>query len=128
MKKLLAVILILALLVPVSAFAVVGDSPYFGTWIASKHGSTSNYSAILYYLYIHQNTPCAYFQFCLNHGGPLTQAKIADSDAYDDNWEIVDDHLRIPTSPISYIDVYYDKTNDTLYTKDWPQLTFVRIP
>lgn len=127
MKKAIILILVFALVVPVSSFAI-GDSPFFGKWIAQKHGSTANYDAILYYLYIHQNTPCAYYQICLYHGGPLTQAQISDSEAYDDNWEIVDDHLRIPTSPITYIDVYYDKTTDTLYTKEWPELTFVRIP
>lgn len=127
MKKLFAVVLILALLIPSVSFGI-GDSPYFGKWIAQKHGSTANYDAILYYLYIHQNTPCAYYQFCLHHGGALTQAKISDSVAYADHWEIVDDHLRIPTSPIEYIDVFYDKESDTLYTQEWPKLTFVRIP
>jgi hypothetical protein len=39
----------------------------------------------------------------------------------------VDDHIRIPTSGISYIDLYYDKDTDTLYCKD-PKVTFVRIP
>ncbi len=127
MKRFFILLLVLALLFPASSFAI-GDSPYFGKWIAQKHGSTANYSAILYYLFIHENTPCAYFQFCLNHGGVLTRSGISDSESYDDNWEIVDDHLRIPTSPIEYIDVFYDKDTDTLYMKEWPNLTFVRIP
>jgi len=127
MKKLLALILVLALLLPAAALAI-GDSPYFGQWIANKHGSTANYSAILYYLYIHENTPCAFFEFDLHHGGIMTRASVSDSKAYASNWEIVDDHLRIPTSAIEYIEVYYDKDTDTLYTTEWPKLTFVRIP
>jgi len=127
MKKIFALILALALLLPAAALAI-GDSPYFGQWVAQKHGSTANYSAILYYLFIHENSPCAYFEFDLQHGGILTRASLSDSNAYASNWEIVDDHLRIPTSPIEYIDVYYDKDTDTLYTTEWPALTFVRIP
>ena len=128
MKKLITIILILALLLPAAALAVTGDSPYFGQWVAQKHGSTANYSAIIYYLYIHKNSPCAYFKLCLHHGGVLSQGSVSDTEVYSSNWEIVDDHLRIPTSPISYIDVYYDKTDDTLYTDEWPVLKFVRIP
>ena len=127
MKKLLTLLLILALLLPAAALAI-GDSPYFGQWIAKKHGSTANYSAILYYLFIHENTPCAFFEFDLQHGGGITRASLQDSKAYASSWEIVDDHLRIPTSAIEYIDVYYDKDTDTLYTTEWPKLTFVRIP
>ena len=127
MKKIFALILVLALLLPATGLAI-GDSPYFGQWVAKKHGSTANYSAILYYLFIHENSPCAYFEFDLQHGGMLTRASLSDSNAYASNWEIVDDHLRIPTSPIEYIEVYYDKDTDTLYTTEWPALTFVRIP
>jgi hypothetical protein len=128
MKKLITLLLILSLALPAGALAITGDSPYFGRWIAQKHGSTGNCSAILYYLFINENSPCAYFEFDLQHGGILTRASLSDSNAYASNWEIVDDHLRIPTSPIEYIDVYYDKDTDTLYTTEWPALTFVRIP
>lgn len=128
MKKLIALILILALLLPVSALAVTGDSPYFGRWIAQKHGSTANCSAILYYLFIHKNTPCAYFEMWIQEGGDFSSPKIEKLEMHDDHWEIVDDHISIPTSPISSIEVYYDKETDTLYTKEWPALTFVRIP
>ena len=127
MRKLIAILLILAMFLPAAALAI-GDSPYFGQWVARKHGSTANYSAILYYLFIHENTPCAFFEFDLQHGGGISRAQLSDSQAYASNWEIVDDHLRIPTSPIEYIDVYYNKDNDTLYTTEWPELTFVRIP
>ena len=129
MKKLIVAILILLLILPSASLAVTGNSPYFGSWIARKHGSTANYSAILYYLNISEYTPSEYFMLCIHHGGGgLTQGKISDQEIYSDHWEIVDDHLRIPTSPISYIDVYYDKDTDTLYTKEWPVLTFIRIP
>lgn len=37
MKKLITIILLLALIVPAAALAVTGDSPYFGRWIAQKH-------------------------------------------------------------------------------------------
>ena len=128
MKKLVAIILLLALIVPASALAVTGDSPYFGRWIAQKHGSTANYSAILYYMNLTKYTTSEYFELCLNEGGGWTQGDIADQDIYSGHWEIVDDHLKVPTTGISYIEVYYDKDTDTLYTKEWPKLTFVKIP
>lgn len=128
MKKLVAIILLLALIVPASALAVTGDSPYFGRWIAQKHGSTANYSAILYYMNLTKYTTSEYFELCLNEGGGWTQGEIADQDIYSGHWEIVDDHLKVPTTGISYIEVYYDKDTDTLYTKEWPKLTFVKIP
>ena len=127
MKRLFILLLVLALLFPASSFAI-GDSPYFGKWIAQKHGSTANYSDILFYLEITKYTTSEYFQFCLHTGGGFGQGKISDSSIYSDHWEIVDDHLRIPTSPIEYIEVFYDKDTDTLYMKEWPNLTFVRIP
>lgn len=128
MKKILSIILILALILPASALAVTGDSPYFGRWIAQKHGSTANCSAILYYLYISKYTPSAYFELWIQEGGDFTKPNIEKQELYDGHWEIVDNHIQIPTSPISYIEVYYDKDTDTLYTTEWPNLTFVRIP
>lgn len=128
MKKLITIILILALLLPAAAGAVTGDSPFFGKWIGQKHGSTANYSAILYYLAITRYTTCEYFTLYLQEGGGVTQGKIAKEETYSEHWEIVDDHLKIPTSAITYIEVYYDKDTDTLYTKEWPKVTFVRIP
>ena len=128
MKKLITVILILALVLPSAAGAVAGDSPFFGRWVAQKHGSTGTASAILYYLSISKYTPCAYFEFWLQEGGDFMSPDIIKQEMHDDHWEIVDDHLRIPTSGIEYIEVFYDKDSDTLYTTEWPKLTFVRIP
>ena len=128
MKKLIIIAMILALLLPAAAGAVTGNSPYFGKWIAQKHGSTANYSSILYYLVITKYTTSEYFVFCLHEGGGFGQGSISDQEIYSGNWEIVDDHISIPTSPISCIEVYYDSETDTLYTKEWPKLTFVRIP
>ena len=128
MKKLLAVILILALLLPAAALAVDGSSPFYGKWIGQKHGSTANYSTILYYMELTRYTTSEYFVFCLHNGGPISKGSIGDHDIFSGNWEIENDHLRVPTSGISYIEVYYDKKTDTLYTKEWPEITFVRIP
>ena len=128
MKKLLAMLLILALLLPVTARALTGDSPFFGKWVGQKHGSTANYSAILYYLDITRYTTSNYFEIDIHHGGLMTSGKISDFKAYDGNYEIVDDHIKIPTSGISYIEVFYDKDTDTLYMNEWPNITFVRIP
>ena len=127
-KKLITVILILAMLLPAAALAVTGDSPYFGRWIAQKHGSTANCSAILYYLNITKYTTSAYFELWIQEGGEFTSPCIEKQELYDGHWEIVDDHISIPTSAISFIEVYYDKDTDTLTTKEWPSLTFVRIP
>ena len=128
MKKLLAVFLIFALLLPSVSTAVTGDSPYFGRWIAQKHGSTANCSAILYYLNITKYTTSAYFELWIQEGGDFSSPNIEKQEMYDGHWEIVDDHIRIPTTGISYIEVYYDDKSDTLYTTEWPVLTFVRIP
>lgn len=128
MKKMLAVVLILALLLPVSALAITGDSPYFGRWIAQKHGSTGTCSAILYYINISKYTTSAYFEMWIQEGGDFSSPKIEKLEMHDGNWQIVDDHVSIPTTSISSIEVYYDKETDTLYMKEWPNLTFVRIP
>ena len=58
----------------------------------------------------------------------MSQGKISDSEIYSGHWEIIDDHLSIPTSGIESIEVFYDKKTDTLNMKEWPYLTFVRIP
>ena len=128
MKKLITVILLLALIVPAAALAVTGDSPYFGRWIAQKHGSTANYSAILYYLNITKYTTSEYFELSIKEGGGWTQGEVGDQDIYSGHWEIINDHIKIPTTGISYIEVHYDEESDTLYTTEWPKLTFVRIP
>ena len=41
MKRMMSLLLAVALLLPATAFAL-GDSPYFGKWMAQKHGSTAN--------------------------------------------------------------------------------------
>lgn len=128
MKKLITIMLILSIIFPSSALAVTGDSPYFGKWIARKHGSTANYSEILYYINITKYKTYDYYELCLHYGGILTEGKISDQTIYDGKWEIIDNHLSIQTSGITSIEVYYDKDTDTLYTTDWPILTFVRIP
>ena len=128
MKKLISIILIVLLFVPAVSTAVIGDSPYFGRWIAQKHGSTANCSAILYYLNITRYTTSAYFELWIQEGGDFSSPNIEKQEMYDGHWEIVDDHIRIPTSGISYLEVYYDEKSDTLYTTEWPVLTFVKIP
>ena len=128
MKKLIAVFLIVLLLVPAVSTAVTGDSPYFGRWIAQKHGSTANCSAILYYLNITRYITSAYFELWIQEGGDFSSPNIEKQEMYDGHWEIVDDHIRIPTSGISYLEVYYDEKTDTLDTTEWPVLTFVKIP
>ena len=128
MKKLVLFSLTILLLFPAAAGAVTGNSPYYGQWIGQKHGSTGTYSKILYYLNITKYKTCEYFEICILEGGGAGQGSIADSTVYSGHWEIVDDHLSIPTSEISYIEVFYDKDSDTLYTTEWPQTTFARIP
>ena len=128
MKKLITAILILAVLVPAVALAITGDSPYFGRWIAQKHGSTANCSAILYYLSITKYGTSAYFKLWIQEGGSFRDPCIEKQDLYDGTYEIVDNPIKVPTTGISYIEVYYDEDTDTLYTDEWPRLTFVRIP
>lgn len=128
MKKLITIILILALAMPAAALAGTGDSPFFGRWIGQKHGSTANYSAILYYLDITQFTTSEYFELSIHEGGGWSQGKISDQNIYSGHWEIIDDHIAIPTSGITSIELFYDKESDTLYMKEWPNITFARIP
>ena len=127
MKKLLTIILIIVLALPAVALAT-GDSPYFGRWVAQKHGSTANCSAVLYYLRITEFTTCSYFELWIQDGSDFLSPSIEKQEMYAGHWETVDNHLSIPTSGISSIEVYYDKETDTLYMTEWPHLTFVRIP
>lgn len=126
MKRLITIILVLALLLPAAALA--GDSPYYGRWIAKKHGSTANCSAILYYLSIIKPSISAYFEFWIHEGGLMSRPSIEKEEMHTGEFEIVDNHIKVPTDGISYIEVFYDEETDTLYTEEWPKLTFVRIP
>ena len=128
MKKLITIILIVAMILPAAALAVTGDSPYFGKWAGQKHGSTANYSDIIYYLDITEYTTSEYFVFYLHTGGGFGQGKISDSEIYSDHWEIVDNHISVPTSGITSIELFYDKETDTLNMKEWPNIVFARIP
>ena len=127
MKKLIAVIMILVMLLPAAALAT-GDSPYFGRWVSQKHGSTGNCSTIIYYLRITEFTTCSYFELWIQDGGDFTSPGIEKQEMYAGHWEIVDNHLSIPTSGITSIEVYYDKETDTLLMDGWPNLMFIRIP
>jgi len=128
MKKLITITLILALLLPTTvSFAADGDSPYFGKWAGIEHHSFSRYHTILHHIELSKYTTSEYFVFMLSEGGGFGQGSIQESEIYSDHWEIVEDHLRIPTSPITYVDVYYDAETDTLYTED-PKVTYVRLP
>lgn len=127
MKKMIVVLLTLILAVPVSSYAVTGSSPFFGEWIGEEHHAFQTYDSVLHYLFISGNTPCTYYKMNMRHGGIMSSPSIETETMYDSNWEIIDDHLRVPTSGISYIDVYYDSKTDTLYTKD-PKVVFVKIP
>ena len=126
MKKLITLFLILAMLLPSASVAVVGDSPYFGKWVAEEHHVIKHYDTVLHYVYIHENGPCAYMKFNIMHGGSITRPKAEVDTMFDGNWEIVDDHVRLPTSVISYIDLFIDEDGN-LYCKD-PKLTFVKVP
>ena len=127
MKKLLVVTLILALLLPAAALALTGDSPFFGKWVAEEHHAIKHFDTVMHFVWIHRNTPCVYMKFNMNHGGSLGRPSVDIETMYDSQWEVVDEHIRIPTSGISYIDLYYNDDDDTLYCKD-PKLTFVRLP
>ena len=128
MRKLFVCVILFVVLIPAFSFAVTGNSPFWGEWIGEEHHTMQKYDSELHYLFIHENSPCTYYKMNMRHGGILATPSVEIETMYDSNWEIVDDHLRIPTSPIEYIEVFYDKDNDTLYTTEWPKLTFVRIP
>lgn len=127
MKKLITVILILALILPAAALAADGDSPFFGKWVGEEHHAIKHYDTTLHYIWIHQNGPCSYIVFKFFHGGGMMSPKSEEPEMYAGSWKIVDDHLSIPTSPITFVEVYYDAETDTLRTED-PSVTYVRIP
>lgn len=128
MKKLIIISLIFALILPAAAFAADGNSPFFGEWAGSEHHATMHYGSIIHYIEITKYTTSSYFVFNLHSGGGITRASIDESsEAYASNWEIVDDHIRVNTSAITYVDLFYDAETDTLYTKD-PKVTYVRLP
>ena len=127
MKKLIIVLIAVVLLLPAAASALDGDSPYFGKWAGEEHHAIKHYSTILHYINITRYKTCEYFVFnIMERGGGFSSAS-AEYTVYSDHWQIADDHLRIPTSAISYIDVYYDPETDTLSTKN-PAVTYVRLP
>ena len=128
MKKLITVILILSLLLPAAAMAATGNSPFYGKWVAQKHGSTGTCDAVLYYLDIVKPSASAYFEFWLIEGGGFAKTEVFKEEMYSGVFEVVDDHIRVPTSGITYIEVYYNKEDDTLYMTDWPELIFARLP
>ena len=127
MKKLILFALVVALLLPASALALDGNSPFFGKWTGEEHHAVKHYDTTLHFVNIHKNGPSVYMVFYLNHGGPITRPGMGDPEMYGGSWSVVDDHVRVPTSPITYVDFYYDPETDTLYTED-PKVTYVRLP
>lgn len=126
MKKLIIIILILSVFIPVCAMAADGTSPFFDKWVGKEVHFTQREDTILHYVYIHKNGPCSYMVFHIWHGGVITSPDL-EYEMYSDSWEIVDNHVRVPTSPITYVDLFYDSKTDTLYSKD-PKVTYVRLP
>ena len=127
MKKLITIILALALIVPAISLAADGDSPFFGKWAGLEHHAIMHYGAILHYVEIDKNSPSEYFVFNLITGGGLGRAKIDSSEMYSSKWKVVDDHIRVKTSEITYVDFFYDEESDTIYTKN-PKVTYMRLP
>jgi len=127
MKKLIVLILVLALLIPSAVFAADGDSPFFGKWSGVEHHAITHFNNILHFMEITKYKTCEYFVFNLFSGGGMGQGKLDSTEIYSGKWEIVDDHLRIPTSAITFVEVFYDPETDTLYTDD-PKVTYVRLP
>ena len=126
MKKLITVVLILALLLPAAACAVQGDSPYFGKWVGMEHHAIVHYSTQMHYLYL-DGTSRTSFYLLLEFNHDDYSIEHMEPEKYKSHWEVVDDHLRVPASGISYIDLYYDAETDTLHS-DNPKVTFVRLP
>lgn len=126
MKKAFLLILVVSVLLTSGAFAADGNSPFYGRWAGSEIHSIMHYDAILHYMRITKYTTSEYFVFNLYEGGGFGQGKLDNMEVYSGKWEIVDDHIRVPTSAITYVDVYYDSETDTLYTKD-PKVIYVRL-
>ena len=127
MKKLITIILALALILPAAALAADGNSPFFGKWVGEEHHAIKNYDTKLHFVEIHKNGPSTYMVFTLSHGGMLTRPKLLeDPEMYNSQWDVVDDHIRVPTSSITYVDFYLND-DGTIYTKD-PKVTYVKLP
>lgn len=126
MKKLFAFILIMCVLFPFSALSE-GDSPFFGKWVGQEHHTFMKHDTILHFVEIHENSPSVYMVFNLDHGGVMSSPGAEPVVMYDSNWEIVDKHIRVPTSAVTYVDFYYNKEDGTLFTLK-PKVTYVKLP
>lgn len=126
MKKLVTMILVLALLLPSSAFTVVGDSPYFGRWVGVEYHAVSRYSTQLHFIRIMDNGAAAYYVINMIDAGAITSGKI-EGEQYVGRWEALDDGtLRVPTSPVTYVDLKLDEDGN-LVCKN-PKVVFVKVP
>ena len=123
MKKFLIALILLTLS---SSFALADDSPYFGKWCADEHHAVKSHET-LHYVEITSSGFTNYYIFFLHEGGVLTRAS-ADTDvAYSGKWTALDDGgIRIPTSSISYIDLYLNEDGN-LVCKN-PRVEFVKLP
>lgn len=125
MKKLFCLLIVLLLVVPSVSFSVVGDSPYYGRWAGVEHHAVSRFSTVLHFVQITEYTTTQYCVFSVVNGGPITSGSV-DTEMYSDHWEALEDgKLRVPTSPISYIDLYFDKDGNLVC--DNPKITFTRL-
>ena len=120
MKRFVCLLLVFVLC-PLFAIAADGNSPFFGRWAGYEHHAIARYHTTLHHLEINKYGASYYFVF------NLFEDKLDSVENYDGSWEIVDTHLRIPTSPITFIEVFYDPDTDTLYCED-PKCTYVRLP
>lgn len=128
MKRIFIIFLIIILSLPTVTLAADGNSPFFGKWAGVEHHAIIHYDAIIHYVEITKYTTSSYFVFNVYSGGAITRARIDESsEAYASNWEVVDDHIRVKTSAITYVDFFYDEETDTLHTED-PKVTYVRLP
>lgn len=127
MKKLITIILILALLLPAAASAVTGDSPFYGKWVGIEHHAIVRYSTQMHYIHISDIGKVSYYLYLPFNEDDYFIENYLEPESCGAWWEIAEDHIRVPTSGISYIDLYYDAKTDTLHSEN-PGVTFVRLP
>lgn len=127
MKKIVCFLLVFVL-IPVLSFAVppIGDSPYYGRWAGVEHPAMSKYSSIVHFVQITEFTTSNYYVFYTINGGPITSGSTEVSQ-YSDHWQALDDgSLRVPTSPVTYVDLHFDEDGNLV--SDNPSVVYVRLP
>lgn len=124
MKKLITIILVLALIIPAAAMSDFDKAPYLGNWAGIQHFNLSGYDTILHYLFITDSGISIYTVTGMVRNAGITPAA-AETYIYRSKWEALDAGMRIYTSETTYFDIYFDQSGNLL--SDSPMIMFAKL-